>query len=375
MNLLEEELQSLKDQHLLRRLRTLKPGEGAAAELDGKRVLLFCGNDYLGFSRHPRVIEAAKQAADEYGVGAGASRLISGTTSIHTQLEEKIAQIKHKEKALVFSSGYLANLGILTALAGKEDVIILDKLCHASIVDGARLSGATIRVFPHLNYSRCEEILKQSQNFRRRLLVTESVFSMDGDLANFDQLTHLKKSYDAMLIVDDAHGLGVFDRTPTGMESGADIVMGTLSKAIGTLGGFAAASRETIDYLINRSRPFIFATALSPMICAAAKTAVELLETEPQWQRRLWQNVHAMRDILLRNGFGYGASQSAILPVMIGSEEEAVLLSERLLQTGIFVPAIRTPTVAKGKARLRVTLSVLHTPENLQAFESAIRNK
>ena len=266
-NLYAQDLRSLKEKSLYRQLRVLQDHKGTRAKLDGREIILFCGNDYLGMSRHPRVIAAAHKAIDRYGVGARSARLIAGTTEAHASLEKKIAGFKHKESSLVFGSGFLANLGILTAFAGKEDVVIMDKLCHASLIDGARLSGAEIRVFPHKHYEKCEEILKKC-TARRKLLITENVFGMDGDRADLKELIRLKKKYGALLIVDDAHGTGVFGKSGPGatarFSKGIDVIMGTLSKAIGGLGGFVAADKALIDHLINFARPFIFATALPP---------------------------------------------------------------------------------------------------------------
>ncbi|MFH1208955.1 MAG: 8-amino-7-oxononanoate synthase, partial [Candidatus Omnitrophota bacterium] len=267
-NLFSQELKSLKEKNLYRHLRILEDPQGTHATFKGRELLLFCSNDYLGLSRHPRVIRAAQKALKIYGVGAGAARLISGTSKAHAALEKKLAQIKGKESALVFASGFLANLGILTAFAGEQDVIIMDKLCHASLVDGARLSKAELRIFPHKNYKKCEELLQNSQGARRRILVTETVFSMDGDLADLRKLVRLKKKYDALLVVDDAHGTGVLGahgRGATeegGLSQKIDIIMGTLSKALGGLGGFVAANKVMTDTLVNFARPFIFATAL-----------------------------------------------------------------------------------------------------------------
>lgn len=380
MFLLEEELNELRTQDLYRELRTLSPIDSTHAYFNRREIVLFCGNDYLGLSHHPRVIEAARKAADKYGIGAGAARLISGTSDLHTQLEEKIAAIKGKEKALVFTAGYLANLGALTALAGKEDVIILDKLCHASLIDGARLSEATIRVFPHKNYSKCEELLQQSQNARRKILVTDTVFSMDGDLSDLGELARLKEQYQALLVVDDAHGTGVLGLNGHGaaedlkLESQIDVIVGTFSKALGCLGGFAAGSSEIIDYLINRSRSFIFATALPPMICAAALEALTLVEEEPALRHRLWQNIQKMHSGLIAAGFEMGPITSPIFPVMVGEEKAALDLSRSLLDKGFLVPAVRYPTVAKGKARLRVTVSAAHSEKDIEKFLETLKS-
>ena len=364
----QKELEGLQAKNLYRSLRVLKEHEGTRAVFKERKILLFCGNDYLGMSRHPRVIAAAHKAIDRYGVGARSARLIAGTTEAHARLEKKIAEFKNKEGALVFAAGFLANLGILTAFAGKEDIVIMDKLCHASLIDGARLSGAEMRVFPHKNYEKCEEILKKC-TARRKILVTENVFGMDGDRANLKEMIRLKKKYDALLIVDDAHGTGVFGKSGSGaiarVSKGIDVIMGTLSKAIGGLGGFVAADKTLIDYLVNFARPFIFATALPPVLCEAAREAFCVIEEEPALLKRLWKNIRKVHQGLTGLGFRLAKPESAVLPVIIGDEEKTVKAFERLLAEGIFIPAVRYPTVPKGKARLRVTVSAAHTDHDI----------
>jgi len=374
----EEELQQLKDSCLYRQVKSLRSTGAVTAVWQGREIILFCGNDYLGLTRHPRVTRAAKRAIDQTGTGSGAARLISGTAEVHTQLEEKIARVRKREKALIFSAGYLANLGVLSALAGPEDLIVMDKLCHASLIDGARLSGAKLRVFPHRNYARCEEILKQESGAGRRLLVSDTVFSMDGDLADFKELIRLKQTYRCLWVADDAHGMGVLGQNgggaleDAGVEKEADVITGTLSKALGSIGGFAAGSASLIDYLVNRARPFIFATAPAPSACAAALEALDIIEEEPEHRMMLWRNIQRMHEKLKASGWPMDLIQSPILPLMIGKEGDALALSESLLGLGYFVPAIRYPTVAKGKARLRVTVSAAHTPDQIEAFVEAL---
>ena len=372
-----QDLKSLQERNLYRRLRILEGHDDTHAFFEGRKTLLFCGNDYLGLSRHPRVIRAAQKALKIHGVGAGAARLISGTTEAHVALEKKLAQIKGKESVLVFAAGFLANLGLLTAFAGEEDVIIMDKLCHASLVDGARLSKAELRVFPHKNYKKCEELLRNSRNARRRILVTETVFSMDGDRADLKELVRLKKKYEALLVVDDAHGTGVLGahgRGATeegGLSKKIDIIMGTLSKALGGLGGFVAADKVLTDTLVNFARPFIFATALPPVLCEAAREALCVIEEEPLLRKKLWDNIHQVQQGLLKLGFSIPRPESAIIPVMIGDEGKAIEVFGKLLAQGIFIPAVRYPTVPKGKARLRVTVSAAHTPQDIARLIAA----
>jgi 8-amino-7-oxononanoate synthase len=375
----EDELNLLKDQCLYRQVKTLQPTGAVNALWQGREIVLFCGNDYLGLTRHPRVMQAAKKAVDRYGTGAGAARLISGTSLVHTELEEKIARVRKKERALVFSAGYLANLGVLSALAGAEDLIVMDKLCHASLIDGARLSGARLRVFPHKNYARCEEILRQEKTAGKKIIVSDTVFSMDGDLADFKELIRLKKTYGCLWIADDAHGMGVMGQNgggaleDGGFETEADVITGTLSKALGSLGGFAAASGPVIAYLMNKARPFIFATALPPAVCAAALEALQVLEQEPEHRCALWRNIQRMHEALTAEGWPLSPITSPILPLVIGAEGDALAFSESLLQQGFFVPAIRYPTVSKGKARLRITVSAAHTPAQIEQFAQTLR--
>jgi 8-amino-7-oxononanoate synthase len=379
MEAYQQEIKTLKENNLSRKLRVLETHEGVRASFEGRELLLFCSNDYLGLSRHPRVVRAAERALKKYGIGAGAARLISGTTDAHASLEKKLAQFKGKESALVFATGFLANLGILTAFAGEQDVIIMDKLCHASLVDGARLSKAELRVFPHKNYKKCEELLRGAKDARRRILVTETVFSMDGDLADLKELIRLKEKYKALLVVDDAHGTGVLGTHGRGAtENGGfakkiDIIMGTLSKAIGGLGGFVAADKTFIDYLINFARPFIFATALPPMLCEAAREAICTIEEEPLLRKKLWANIRKVHQGLTKLGFIIAKPESAILPVILGDEKKALTAFEILLKQGIFIPAVRYPTVPKGKARLRVTVSAAHSPEDIKKLIAAFQ--
>ncbi|HNX69211.1 MAG TPA: 8-amino-7-oxononanoate synthase [Candidatus Omnitrophota bacterium] len=373
----QKELENLAAQNLYRKLRVLEDHEGTRASFDGRELLLFCGNDYLGLSRHPRVVKAAQKALEEYGVGAGAARLISGTSTVHRALEEKIAQFKGKESALVFATGFLANLGILTAFAGEKDVVIMDKLCHASLVDGARLAKTELRVFPHKNYKKCEEILKTHNGARRKILVTETVFSMDGDLADLKELVRLKEKYGALLMVDDAHGTGVLGANgrgaTEGFSPGIDIIMGTLSKAVGGLGGFVAADKILTDYLVNLARPFIFATALPPVLCEAAREAFCVIEEEPAIRQKLWENIRAVESGLKAGGFVAGPAESAILPVILGDEKKALVAFEKLLSEGLFIPAVRFPTVPKGKARLRITVSASHTSQDIRVLLTALQ--
>ncbi|OGW72227.1 MAG: 8-amino-7-oxononanoate synthase [Omnitrophica bacterium GWA2_52_12] len=377
----EADLAELRVQNLYRQLRPLELTGPVRALSRGRELLLFCGNDYLGLSRHPRVIEAAKQALARFGTGAGAARLVSGTSFLHAELEAQTAKLKNKPQALVFSAGYLANLGVLSALAKAGDLIVLDKLAHASLIDGAKLSGAELRVFPHKNYDKLESILKRSSGYRRRLIVTDTVFSMDGDLADMQALKQIKEKYECLLIADDAHGTGVLGLEgrgaleDAGLESAADVITGTFSKALGSLGGFAAADKPIIETLINKARPFIFATALPPVLCAAIQMAITVFQEEPEIRHRLWRNIQRLHAVLKEAGLENAPLASPILPVVVGDEEKALGFSERLLERGFFVPAIRYPAVAKGRARLRLTVCAAHTPDDIEALGQALNEE
>jgi len=371
------ELLSARERERFRKIPNIEYRRGARLAIDGREVISFCGNDYLGLSQHEEVKRTFQEAAKQHGVGSGAARLIMGSSSIHQALETKLAEIKNKEKSVLYSTGYLANVGVLSALAGRDDVIVMDKLCHASIIDGARLSGATVRVFPHLNYSKCEAILKNTSRFRRRLLVSETVFSMDGDVANLEELIRLKQQYDCLFVVDDAHGLGVLG--PKGMGAAADkniaekvdAVVGTLSKGLGCIGGFVAGSEAIVEYLVNFSRPFIFATSLPPAVCQAALAALEVLEKDEPLRNRLWANVHRSAGILETLGVGANVL-TPIIPIILGSEKAALEASQGLYEKGVLISAIRPPTVPANTSRLRLTLSALHTDADFLTLESAL---
>lgn len=356
------ELEQLRKDGLYRQLRTVVSAQGPRVVIEGREFLNFSSNDYLGLANDPVLKRAAVEAVERYGVGAGASRLVSGNLAPYDELEAKLAQFKGKEAAIVFGSGYAANVGTITALVGEGDVVILDKLNHASIIDGARQSGATVRVYPHRNLKKLGELLQQTQSARRRLVITESVFSMDGDWAPLAEIVSLKEKYGAWLMVDEAHATGVFGKNRRGLaeelgvEGQVDVMLGTLSKALGCAGGFLAGSQMLVDFLRNRARSLIYSTALPPSVVSAAAAAVELVMGEEGRcrQERLWKNVRTL------------GADSPIHPVIVGDETAAVQLSRRLYERGIFVPAIRYPTVAKGKARLRVTVMSAHRPDEIE---------
>jgi len=359
---LQTELDKLRADGLYRQLRTVASAQGPHIVIEGREFLNFSSNDYLGLTNDPILKRAATAAIKRWGVGAGASRLVCGNLAPYEELERKLAAFKRKEAALVFGSGYAANVGTITALVGDGDVVILDKLDHASIIDAARQSGATIRVYPHRQLKKLEEILRQTSGARRRLIVTETIFSMDGDAAPLPDIVALKEKFGAWLMIDEAHATGIFGPNrrglaeQAGVEDQIEVTLGTLSKALGCYGGYVAGSATLIDYLRNRARSLIYSTALPPAACAAASAAVAFVMSDAGAQRcrQLWDNVRAL-----------GAS-SPIHPVLVGDEAAAVALARQLSDRGLFIPAIRYPTVPKGKARLRVTVSAAHSADDLQ---------
>jgi 8-amino-7-oxononanoate synthase len=381
---LAQDLAAIRDAGLLRSLRRVDSPQGARVTLDGRELRNFSSNDYLGLSNHPALKEAAIRAVETFGAGAGASRLICGSLAPHHELEETLAAFKRTEAALTFSTGYAAALGTIGALAGKEDVIILDKLVHASIVDAARLSGAKLRVFKHNDCADLEEKLKwavarprTTHPAPRTLVITESVFSMDGDLAPLRDLVELKDRYGAWLMIDEAHATGLFGTHGRGLADAhevsgrIEIQMGTLGKALGASGGYIAL----IDLLVNRARSFIFSTAPVPAAAAAARAGIELLQTTEGEERcvRLWSLIDQLKNGLVGQRRQPPLVQSAIIPLLVGAEAEAVSLAANLREKGFFIPAIRYPTVARGAARLRVTLTAAHTAEDVRELASALR--
>ena len=379
------ELAELRARSLLRTLREMDSPQQPMVGLAGKKLINFSSNDYLGLATEPALRDAAKAAIDQYGVGAGASRLVCGTLSPHVRLEEKLAEFKRTEAALVFSSGYAAALGTLGALCRKGDVIILDKLAHACLIDGARLSGAQVRVFPHNHMGRLESHLEWArENFAdaRVVVVTESVFSMDGDWAQLGEIVELKRRYGALLLLDEAHAVGVIGThgrglaDQLGLAAAVDIHMGTLSKALGVSGGYVCGGRRLIELLINRARSFIYSTAPSPAVAAAGCAAVEWMLSPAGEKRRqqLRQNLAQFADAMPALFSGERKVQSAIVPVLVGKAEAALEAAQLLADKGFLVPAIRYPTVARDAARLRVTLSARHTPRQITALCTVLRN-
>ncbi|MDQ3116551.1 MAG: 8-amino-7-oxononanoate synthase [Verrucomicrobiota bacterium] len=381
--LFEEQLEALHARALHRQLREIGSPQGAEVQIVGRQLVNFSSNDYLGLAADPILRQAAIAAIEEFGVGAGASRLISGTQSPHVALESTLARWKKAPAAICFSSGYAAALGTLPALAGKQDVVILDKLCHASLIDGARLSGATLRVFPHNHLGKLESHLEWARREHpdaRVVVVTESIFSMDGDRAPLRELVELKKRFEAMLLLDEAHAVGVVGphgrglAAELGLEGEIDVQMGTLSKSLGVSGGYICGSRNLIDWLINRARSFIFSTAPPPALAAAATAAIRFLNSEEGEARRklLWRRLVEFRRLLPDGGAAFGKPSAAIIPWLVGEERRALDLSRALQQENFFVPAIRYPTVAKGAARLRITLSAAHSADQVASLGEAL---
>ena len=379
------ELAELRARSLLRSLREMASPQQPAVELAGKKLINFSSNDYLGLATEPALREAAKAAIDQYGVGSGASRLVCGTLSPHVRLEEKLAEFKRTEAALVFSSGYATALGTLGALCRKDDVIILDKLAHASLIDGARLSGAHVRVYPHNHMGKLESHLAWARdNFpeARVVVVTESVFSMDGDWALLGEIVELKRHFGALLLLDEAHAVGVIGAhgrglaDQLGLAGAVDIHMGTLSKALGVSGGYVCGGRRLIELLVNRARSFIYSTAPSPAVAAAGCAAVEWMLSPAGEKRRqqLRQNLAQFAAEMPPLFSGERKVQSAIVPVIVGKAEAALEAAQLLADKGFLVPAIRFPTVARDAARLRVTLSARHTPGQISGLCAVLRN-
>ena len=373
---LDEDLRArldARESHAIRRrLRPISSRIGPRIVVDGRSILQFCSNDYLGITSHPTVTRAAEIALARYGTGAGSARLVVGTSSPHCELEEALAQLKQTEAALALSSGYHANTGVLPVLTGSEDIIFSDALNHASIIDGCRLSHAATKIYHHNDIEHLTTLLSATGTTRRRVIVTESVFAMDGDLAPLSDLASVAKQYDALLVVDEAHATGVFGSHGGGLvqelELGAnvDVQIGTLSKAIGALGGYVAGSQTLIDTLINEARTFIYTTALPPSVAASATAAIQVIIKEPERREQLWQHARFLRKALAAAGYHINPGNSPILPVMIGDAAQTVALSNALFTHGVLVSAIRPPTVPAGTARLRVTPMATHTENDLE---------
>ena len=369
---LTQEIDGLKEQGLYNGIRTIGSAQGARIVVDGKDVLNFCSNNYLGLANHPKIVEAAKEATKKYGVGPAAVRSIAGTTDLHVQLEQRLAKFKGAEDVITFQSGFTANLGTISALVAKEDVIFSDRLNHASIIDGCRLSGAKIVPYEHNDPGSLEDAIKEhASNFRRALIVTDGVFSIDGDIAPLPALYEVAKKYDILFMVDDAHGEGVLGKGGRGivdhfgLHGKVDIEVGTMSKAFGVVGGMVAGDKVIIEWLRQRGRPFLFSSAVTAPDAAACLAAVDLLEESTELVDKLWDNAKYFKEEMKKLGFDTGVSETPITPIMLGEAPLAQQFSRELFEEGVFAMSIGFPTVAKGKARIRVMISASHDNDDL----------
>ncbi|MCB9146018.1 MAG: glycine C-acetyltransferase [Anaerolineales bacterium] len=378
---IQEEIDSLKSQGLYNNIRTIGSPQGAWLTVDGRHVLNFCSNNYLGLANHPALVAASKKAADDMGVGPGAVRSIAGTMSLHVELEKRLAQFKGVEAAITLQSGFTANLATIPALVGKEDAIFSDRLNHASIIDGCRLSGAKIIAYEHNDVKSLEaQIQEHAKNYRRSLIITDGVFSMDGDIAPLPDIYEVAKKYDILLMVDDAHGEGVLGKGGRGivdhfgLHGKVDIEVGTMSKAFGVMGGIVAGKSVIIEWLRQRGRPFLFSSAMTVPDAAACLAAVDLLEDSTQLVDKLWDNAKYFQTEMKNLGFNTGASQTPITPVMLGEAPLVQQFSRELFDVGVFAMAIGYPTVPQGKARIRVMNTAAHSKDDLdkglEAFKS-----
>ena len=369
---LGDELAALKDQGLYRHLRVLEAEQSARTRIDGRDVVNLSSNNYLGLTTHPRLKVKAAAALEQFGVGTGSVRTIAGTMSLHMELERRLAEFKKTEATVVFQSGFAANAGTVAALLSKDDFVISDELNHASIIDGARLSRAAIKVFPHRDGRAARDIIRSLPATARKLLITDGVFSMDGDLGALPELCAVADEHGCIMMVDDAHASGVFGKNGRGtidhfgLHGKVDVQVGTLSKAIGALGGYVAGNRNLIDFLHHRGRPFLFSTSHPPSVTATCLAALDVLLEEPQLIERLWSNTAFFKQGLKTLGFNTGASESPITPVIAGEAPKAMALSDRLFEEGVFAQGIGFPTVARDKARVRTIVTATHTREDLQ---------
>lgn len=378
-------IQGLHEKHLYKTPRILETPAGGRVRMDGKDVINFSSNNYLGLADHPKVKQATIEAVEKWGVGAGAVRWIGGTMQVHDELESRLASFKNVEAVLVFTSGFTANSGCIPAVLSKKDVVISDALNHASIIDGVRLSPAKYRksegyVYDHKDMGMLEEILTKTQEFEKRMIITDGVFSMDGDIAPLPQIVELAEKYDAFVMVDDAHASGVLGKNGAGSTSHfdlygrVDIQLGTLSKAIGVVGGYIAGSRSLKEWLINRGRPYLFSTSHPPAIAAATIAALDVMENDPEPMKRLWANAKWWKNALQEAGFDTMGTETPITPVFVGDEGDAQRMEKMLFDEGVYALAIVYPTVALGRARIRTMPSAAHTQEDLEeALRAFIR--
>jgi len=372
LSFLGDELDALKAQGLYRRLRVLDSEQAARARVDGREVVNLSSNNYLGLTTHPKLKERALAALQELGVGTGSVRTIAGTMTIHMELERRLAEFKKTEAAVVFQSGFAANAGTVAAILTKDDFVVSDELNHASIIDGARLSRASIKVFPHRDVNAARNIIRDLPKTARKLLITDGVFSMDGDVGALPGLCEVAEEHGCIMMVDDAHASGVFGQNGRGtvdhfgLHGRVDVQVGTLSKAIGALGGYVAGTKNLIEFLYHRGRPFLFSTSHPPSVTATCLAALDVLIDEPQRIEQLWANTRFFKEGLQKLGFNTGASESPITPVIVGEATTAMKLSDRLFEEGVFAQGIGFPTVARDKARVRTIVTATHTRADLQ---------
>jgi 8-amino-7-oxononanoate synthase len=382
MNWMDEitcELNQMEEKSLKRSLREVDYQGAHQALIHGKQCVLFCTNNYLGLSDHPEVQARSQQALQRYGTSAQASPLISGYFPIHRELSSATAKFKGAESCLIFPTGFMANLSAIASVIQEGDIILEDRLNHASLIDAAKLSKAKLNVYHHCDMNSLEKILKRCSQFKKRLIVTDALFSMDGDVAPLADILSLAQKYEAMTLVDDAHGTGILGPGGQGivhhlkLNAFPTLLMGTYSKALASLGGFICASQTWIDYLVNRARPFIYTTGLPPAVCGASLGAIEVIQKEPERVQQLWKNAQTVRQALQAMGFKILPSEGPIIPIWVGKNEQALDQSTRLLEKGILVVPIRPPTVPSGTARLRISVSATHTPEQLEQLITAFK--
>ncbi|MGB9674109.1 MAG: glycine C-acetyltransferase [Anaerolineales bacterium] len=373
LNWIENELTTLKNSGLYNTIRTISSPQGAWLVVDGKKVLNFCSNNYLGLANHPKLVQAAKEAIDKYGIGPAAVRTIAGTMSLHTELEKKLAEFKGVESAITFQSGFNANIATIPALVGKEDGIFSDELNHASIIDGCRLSGATIIRYNHCDPQDLEKALLENRNhFQRAIVITDGVFSMDGDIAPLDKIYEVSKKYETVLMVDDAHGEGVLGKGGRGivdhyhLHGKVDVEIGTLSKAFGVVGGVVAGNSLIVEWLRQRGRPFLFSSAMTVPDVAACLAGLEILQNSTELVDKLWENTRYFKEEMKNAGFDIGKSVTPITPIMLGEAPLAQEFSRELFENNVFAMAIGFPTVPRGKARIRVMISAAHQKSDLE---------
>ncbi len=383
LDYLSDVLDEIRQQGLYRDLRVLQGEQEAVASFDGREVINLSSNNYLGLTTHPKLRRAAVEAVEKFGVGSGAVRTIAGTMALHEELEERLAAFKHTEAALTFQSGFTANVGAISALLAPEDVVISDELNHASLIDGMRLTKAARKIYKHKDMDSLEAALRESGDFRHRIVATDGVFSMDGDIAPLPQIVELCERYDAVCYVDDAHASGVLGQNGRGtvshfgLDGRVDVQIGTLSKAIGVMGGYVASTRNMRNLLIHRARPFLFSTSQPPAVTAACIAAIDVLETEPELIERLWDNTRYFKQGLESLGYDTGTSETPITPVIIGEAKPTMEFSDRLFERGVFAQGIGYPTVARDRGRVRTIVTAAHTQDQLaralEVFEAVGR--